>query len=40
MRYTDVWNDLTEKWGIDMDDPYDLQQIYGNRMVVAETNLQ
>jgi isoleucyl-tRNA synthetase len=22
MRYTDVWNDLTEKWDIDMEDPY------------------
>jgi isoleucyl-tRNA synthetase len=23
MRYTDVWNDLTEKWDwVDMEDPY------------------
>jgi isoleucyl-tRNA synthetase len=40
MRYTDVWNDLTEKMGywVDMEDPYYLRiQIYGNRLVVAET---
>ena len=44
MRYTDVWNDLTEKMGywVDMENPYvTLQtQIHGDRLVVAKTNLQ
>jgi isoleucyl-tRNA synthetase len=43
MRYTDVWNDLTEKWVLGRygRSVCDLQtQIYGNGLVDFETNLQ
>jgi isoleucyl-tRNA synthetase len=36
MRYTDVWNDLTEKMGywVDMEDPYvTYKPKYGNGLV-------
>jgi hypothetical protein len=42
MRYTDVWNDLTEKMGywVDMENPHYLQiKIHGNGLVAFETNL-
>jgi hypothetical protein len=42
MRYTDVWNDLTEKWGMGRygRSICDLQaQVYGNCLVAVETDL-
>ena len=44
MRYTDVWNRLTERAGywVDMDHPYITYEpkVHGNRMVAFETDLR